>query len=107
MSELVQSGALGRQLRVGSAERLGIPTHELAIDAFESGDLTATRALVEYLIDESAQVWWIFRTWLEDMLAYGEDHVPNFEGHRSRLEGIIGAAPSLTDPQDIACDAKD
>ncbi len=95
MSELAFSERLGRQVRSAPAAALGVPTTRLALDALAAGRTRETHEYVDYLVEETERIYGIFSTWLPELRAYGEQHLPEVEVHYRRLADALGCDPPL------------
>jgi hypothetical protein len=89
MSELRHNPSIGRRLRSGPAEALGVPTDRLAVQALERGSEEAGE-LLDYHVTEVQSSLASFSTWVESLIAYAKRELPNFEPERERLLELIG-----------------
>jgi len=101
-TQLTRSAHLGRDIRGGDAVELGVPTDELILAAMERGDGTQAERLLAYGSVEAERVFFIFTTWIEAMLAYGRDRLPDFAARLVDMERRVGEPPRLTLGDDVA-----
>lgn len=95
-TDLVMSERLGRAIRVGEGERLGVPTQRLVTEAFQRGEIQEAEDLLEYSRTEAQRVFFIFTTWIEAMLEYGRAHLDDFAIRLAAIERRIGEPPRMT-----------
>jgi hypothetical protein len=92
-SDLRHSERLGRRIRTGDAESLGVPTEELALAALAAGDVDSAREYFDYSIEETDRVRTLFATWLDALLEYGRAELPGLDAEVQRLADLIGLPP--------------
>ncbi|MBA2557992.1 MAG: hypothetical protein H0V12_11720 [Chloroflexi bacterium] len=100
-ASLEHSKLLGRRIRAGAPQALGIPTEEFALDALRRGDMAEARQQLDYAVEEASRVYFIFSTWLRALLDYGATHVDDIDAELERLAGVIGSPPPVVDPQGV------
>ena len=103
-THLTHSGSLGRTVRTGPAEDMGIPSERYGTEALTRGDIDAAMAWMEYGLDEGRRVFFIFTTWLNELLAYGRGTVADFDVRIADLQRRIGSEPALSLGDDVAQD---
>lgn len=95
---------LGREIRTGSAEELGVPTDTLLLDALRSGDREQAGRLFDYAMLEAEQILRVLVTWVRSLLEFGEEQTRELAAARARLEDAIGGPPPLIDAAEIAAE---
>jgi hypothetical protein len=101
-SDLTHSDKLGRRVRTGPPTSLGVSTYELIVDAVRAGDRATAADYVSYAVEEASRIFFVFTTWLDAMLRYGEAEVADFSDRLTAVERTLGAPPPLIDePADV------
>jgi hypothetical protein len=101
-SDLAHSDKLGRRVRTGPPNSLGVSTYDLVIEAVRGGDRETAAEYVSYAVEEASRIFFVFTTWLDAMLRYGEGEVDGFYDRIAALERTLGAPPPLVDaPEDV------
>jgi hypothetical protein len=94
-SGLAYNAKLGRHVRQGDPESLGVPTARLAVEALAAGDRDEAEALLRYMIEETERIYWIFSTWLTELRAYAEAQLDDADAEYRRLARALGCEPPL------------
>ncbi len=101
-SDLAHSEKLGRRIRAGSPASLGVSTYDLIGEALHAGDRVKAGDYLSYAIEEASRIFFVFTTWIDAMLRYGEAELEDFADRLAALERTLGAPPPLVEePADV------
>jgi len=89
-SRVVENPALGRPLRTGPLDELGVPTDRLALRAFAAGDADGAAELVRHVATEAEWSLVSYSQWIDGLLAYAAAELPGFAAHHAALEDVAG-----------------
>ena len=105
-SQLAHSKLLGRNIRMGSAQALSTPTHELAVSALREGNSETAQEYLEYAVVEACTILDYISPWLKKLLEMGSGEVSDWPEHVSRLTAVIGVAPPILEAsRDVGSEA--
>ncbi len=101
-SGLSQTPLIRRPIRTGRAERLGVPTDVLLLDALQQRQVDESLELLDYLVAEAGRIHELFSTWLASLQTYAQNALPDWPEQRVDLESRIGAAIPIVDHRTVA-----
>lgn len=102
MADLELNPTLGRDIRSGDSDGLGIATDEILLGAIESCEWDRVRTISKYLVSESERIETVLTTWLDGLNIVGRQRVDDWEEKCDALRDIIGVQPLGASTGDIA-----